>query len=133
MEKHLPMKLEDVQIENATLMLWIHELIIAGEENNARNWVGCVDKIGRHFPIVREDSFREYVLNKFPIEAILTGLWSESSSNLSLFFSNTFRNYDEEFHIEFIEKYPELAYTLRQMPIVMESMPALNSMLILTS
>lgn len=133
MEKHPPMELADVQIENDTLSMWVHELIEAGKANNARKWIACFDKIGRHFPCVREDYFEQYILNNFPIESILTGLWSESSSNLSLFFANTIRNYDENFHIELVSKYPDIAYTLKRLPVVMETMPALNSMLILMS
>lgn len=133
MEKHLPMELDKLDIENDTLLAWVYEWVQAGEENNSRNWIACFDKISRHFPQIREEFFQRYILNHFPIEAILTGLWSESSSNLSLFFANSIRNYDETFHIEFISRYPDLAYTLKRLPLIMETMPALNNMLILMS
>lgn len=133
MEKHLPVELADVQIENDTLLMWLHELIEAGKHDFAKEWVKCFDKICRHFPCVKEDYFEQYILNNFPIESILTGLWSESTANLSLFFANTIRIYDENFHIEFVSRYPDVAYTLKRLPVIMETMPALNSMLILVS
>ena len=132
METYLPMEEHPLKTDNQTLSFWIYELMDAQQAGSARDWVKCFDKICRHFmPFVREEQFQNYVLHNFPIDSIVNGFWSDSSAHLSSFFSNSFVAYDENFHIDFVTKYPDLIWTMKKLPYVEENMPALNSVLVL--
>lgn len=137
-------------IDNPTLVCWASELRSMGHRcdseiyinpspdqklknaNQAKEWFRVVDKLGRHFvSFLQQPSVREFILDTFPIRVIVDQLWVQSSTQLSSFFGTTFAIYDESFHLELVSRYQEIAWTLKNIPFLQESMPALNSLLIL--
>jgi hypothetical protein len=138
----------DLEIENPTLLSWASDFRRYGHMpssevyqnpdrdqqlknyNQARDWFRCFNKLCRHFTaFVQQPSVRQYVLDTFPLHPILEGLWTESSTQLSEFYGSTLALYDEDFHIEFINRYPEVGFTLNNLSYIRENMPVLNSYL----
>ncbi|MCK9530987.1 MAG: hypothetical protein M0R77_10590 [Gammaproteobacteria bacterium] len=142
------MEVFELEIENPTLLSWAsdfrryghspHNSIYQSSDsdqklknaNQAKEWFRCFNKLCRHFvAFVREPSVKQYVLDTFPLHPILEGLWSHSSALLSEFYGSTLALYDEDFHIEFINRYPDVGFTLNNLPYIKEHMPVLHSYL----
>lgn len=133
------MTLDISNIENTVLRAWVHELSMDLDDSLAtsqaeicKDWFRAFDKIARHFPSwLCEPHVVDHVLETFPIEYILKGRWGDSTAHLSQFFGNSMVLYGEPFHLELISRYTDLAWSLRDLPIIQETMPALNNLLIL--
>lgn len=133
------MALDISNIENSVLRVWASELLRELDPNLAttdadlcKDWFRAFDKIAKHFPSwLSEPQVIVHILDTFPVEYILKGRWGNSTSHLSQFFSNSMVLYGEPFHLELISRYHELAWSLQNLPIIEETMPALNNLLIL--